>query len=69
MPGIDYNINFNHGKPFIIITSVIKGAILSILLYRTAFAASDPTKQIWAISQKHCCEKCSNKFCGNTLML
>ena len=31
MPGIDYHINFNHGKPFIIITFVIKCAIPSIL--------------------------------------
>ena len=44
MPGIDYHIN--HGKPFIIITFVIKCAIPSILLYGKAFAASDPTKQI-----------------------
>ena len=69
MPGIDYDINFNHGKPFIIITFVIKCAIPSILLYRKAFVASDPIKQIWAISQKPCCEKCSNRSCGNTLML
>ena len=69
MPGIDYDINFNHGKPFIIITFVIECAIPSILLYGKAFAASVPTKQIWAISQKPCCEKCSNRSCGNTLML
>ena len=63
MPGIDYDINFNHGKPFIIITFVIECAIPSILLFGKAFAASDPTKE------KPCCEKRFNRSCGNTLML
>ena len=44
MPGIDYDINFNHGKSFIIITFVIECAIPSILLFGKAFAASNPTK-------------------------
>ena len=67
MPGIDYDINFNHGKPFIIITFVIECAIPSILLFGKAFAASDPTKQIWAVSQKPCCKKFPHRYYGNTL--
>ena len=33
MPGIDYDINFNHGKPLIIITFVIECAIPWIILF------------------------------------
>ena len=65
MPGID--INFNHDKPFIIINFVIV-CHPSILSFGKAFAASDPIKQIWAISQKNWCEKCFNRYCGNTLL-